>query len=83
MKSRTVRRRSDLETHPGVGVLTALAFVLIHGEPERFNCGKQVASYLGQVPLERSSGNRRRAGHITKQGSSILRFLLVKWRRRR
>jgi transposase len=36
-----------------------------------------VASYLGLVPLEDSSGNRRRLGHITKQGSSIMRFLLV------
>jgi len=66
-----------LMTHPGVGALTALAFVLIIGEAERFGCGKQVASYLGLVPLEESSGNRRRLGHITKQGSSMLRFLLV------
>ena len=66
-----------LKTHPGVGVLTALAFVLILGDAERFHCGKQVASYLGLVPLEDSSGNRRRLGHITKQGSSIVRFLLV------
>ena len=66
-----------LRTHPGVGALTALAFVLIIGQAERFQCGKQVASYLGLVPLEDSSGNRRRLGHITKQGSSILRFLLV------
>ena len=66
-----------LKTHPGVGALTALAFVLIIGDPERFQCGKQVASYLGLVPLEDSSGNRRRLGHITKQGSSMLRFLLV------
>ena len=64
-------------THPGVGALTALAFVLILGDSERFHCGKQVASYLGLVPLEDSSGKRRRLGHITKQGSSILRFLLV------
>jgi transposase len=66
-----------LRTHPGVGVLTALAFVLIVGDAARFRCGKQVASYLGLVPLEDSSGNRRRLGHITKQGSSIVRFLLV------
>jgi len=66
-----------LRTHPGVGALTALAFVLLIGDTERFRCGKQVASYLGLVPLEKSSGNRRRLGHITKQGSSILRFLLV------
>jgi transposase len=66
-----------LQTHPGVGALTALAFVLIIGRPERFQCGKQIASYLGLVPLEDSSGNRRRLGHITKQGNSLLRFLLV------
>jgi transposase len=66
-----------LMTHPGVGALTALAFVLIVGDSERFHCGKQIASYVGLVPLEESSGNRRRLGHITKQGSSILRFLLV------
>ena len=66
-----------LMTHPGVGALTALAFVLIIGHAERFDCGKQVASYLGLVPLEDSSGNRRRLGHITKQGSTMMRFLLV------
>ena len=82
-----------LATHPGVGPLTALAFVLIIGEAKRFQCGKQVANYVGLVPLEDSSGNRRRLGHITKQGSSMLRFLLVEaaqvtvrsvpeWRRR-
>ena len=66
-----------LRTHPGVGSLTALAFVLIIGRAERFQCGKQIASYLGLVPSEDSSGNRRRLGHISKQGNSLLRFLLV------
>src|SRR3984957_7335482 len=66
-----------LQTHPGVGALTALAFVLIIGRAERFECGKQIAAYLGLVPLEDSSGKRRRLGHITKQGNSLLRFLLV------
>src|SRR6266516_4814438 len=66
-----------LRTHPGVGALTALAFVLIIGRADRFRCGKQIACYLGQVPVEESSGERRRLGHITKQGNSLLRFLLV------
>jgi transposase len=66
-----------LQTHPGVGALTALAFVLIIGKADRFQCGKQIACYLGLVPLEKSSGNQRRLGHITKQGNSLLRFLLV------
>ena len=54
-----------LRTHPGVGALTALAFVLILGRADRFQCGKQIASYLGLVPSEESSGQRRRLGHIT------------------
>ena len=66
-----------LMTHPGVGPLTALAFVLIIGRAERFQCGKQIASYLGLVPSEESSGDRRRLGHISKQGNTLLRFLLV------
>jgi transposase len=66
-----------LRTHPGVGSLTALAFVLIIGRADRFQCGKQIACYLGLVPLEKSSGNQRRLGHITKQGNSRLRFLVV------
>jgi transposase len=41
-----------LRTHPGVGPLTALAFVLIIGRAERFQCGKQIAAYLGLVPLD-------------------------------
>jgi transposase len=66
-----------LRTHPGVGPLTALAFELVIGTPERFHCGKQIASYVGLVPSEESSGDRRRLGHISKQGSALLRFLLV------
>ena len=71
------REAQRLMTHPGVGPLTALAFVLILGRADRFQCGKQIACYLGLVPLEESSGDRRRLGHITKQGNSLLRFLLV------
>ena len=65
-----------LMTHPGVGPITALAFVLVIGTPERFGCGKQVASYLGLIPCEDSSADHWRLGHITKQGSKLLRFLL-------
>ena len=66
-----------LMTHPGVGPLTALAYELVIGTPERFHCGKQLASYIGLVPTEESSGDRRRLGHISKQGNVLLRFLLV------
>jgi len=67
-----------LMTHPGVGALTALAFVLIIGEANRFHCGKQVASYLGLVPLEDCSGIRRRLGHIPSLSCSRLLSRSVK-----
>ena len=66
-----------LMSHPGVGPVTALAMVLTLGPAERFRSGKQVASYFGLIPREESSGGKQRLGHITKQGSSFLRFLLV------
>jgi transposase len=75
VEKRAVTRR--LMTHPGVGPLTALAFELVIGTPNRFHCGKQIASYVGLVPTEASSGDRRRLGHISKQGNALLRFLLV------
>jgi transposase len=75
VEKRPITRR--LMTHPGVGVLTALAFELVIGTPARFGCGKQIASYVGLVPTEESSGDRRRLGHISKQGNALLRFLLV------
>jgi transposase len=75
VESRPVARR--LRTHPGVGPLTALAFELVIGTPDRFQCAKQIASYVGLVPSEESSGDRRRLGHISKQGNVLLRFLLV------
>ncbi len=60
----------------GVGELTALAYVLIIGDPRRFRCGKHVASYLGMIPKEDSSGGKQRLGHISKQGNALLRGLL-------
>jgi len=66
-----------LMTQPGVGPITALAFVLTIGDVNRFQRGKQVGSYLGLIPRERSSSNRRRLGSISKQGNSFMRMLLV------
>jgi transposase len=66
-----------LMTQPGVGPNTALAFVLTIGDASRFARGKQVASYLGLIPREESSGGRQKLGAITKQGNRLLRSLLV------
>ena len=70
-------RAQLLMTQPGVGPITALAYVVTIGDPTRFQRGKQVASYLGLIPSEYSSSNRRRLGSISKQGNSFLRMLLV------
>jgi len=65
-----------LMTHPGVGPITALATETILGDATRFPDGKAVASYVGMIPEEHSSGGRRqRLGELTKQGSPLLRFL--------
>jgi transposase len=66
-----------LMTQPGVGPVTALAFVLTIGDVKRFDRSKHVASYLGLIPKESSSGGRQRMGSISKQGSRFLRYLLV------
>ncbi len=66
-----------LMTQPGVGPVTSLAFVLTLGDVSRFPRGKQVASYLGLIPREYSSGGHQRLGSISKQGNRFMRMLLV------
>jgi transposase len=80
-----------LMTHPGVGPIVSLAYVLTIGDWQRFPRGKHVASYLppqrrrpvagdpglGLIPEEASSSDKRHLGHISKQGNEMLRWLLV------
>lgn len=66
-----------LMTQPGVGPITSLAFVLTIGDVARFQRGKQVASYLGLIPREHSSGGKQHLGAISKQGNGFARMLLV------
>ena len=68
-------RAQRLMTHPGVGPITALATEVFLGDPRRFADGKAVASYVGMIPSERSSGGRQRGGKLSKQGNSLPRFL--------
>jgi len=70
-------RAEQLMTHPGVGPVTSLAFVLIIGPVDRFQHSKQVVSYLGLNPREHSSGGKQRLGSISKQGNPMMRSLLV------
>jgi len=59
-----------LMTQPGVGPNTALAYVLTIGDVKRFCRGKQVASYLGLIPREESSGGRQKTGSDHQTGQS-------------
>ena len=61
------------------GFRTVAAMILVSelGEVHRFNHPRQVMAYLGLVPTEHTSSERRRQGHITKCGNSHLRWLLV------
>jgi transposase len=74
------RRRAEavrLMTHPGVGPVVSLAYVLTLGSVERFANSRKLVSYLGLNPREHSSGGRQRLGAISKQGNSMMRWLLV------
>ncbi len=73
------RRREvvRLMTQKGVGPVVGLAFVLTVGPVQRFENSRKLVSYLGLNPSEDSSGGRQRLGHISKQGNSMLRWLLV------
>jgi transposase len=62
---------------PGVGPITALAVVLTLGPVERFASARKLASYVGLIPAEYTSGAHQRLGHISKQGNCFLRWLLV------
>ena len=64
-----------LMTHPGVGPITALATDVFLGDAKRFADGKALASYVGIIPSEYSSGGRQRLGGLSKQGNPLLRFL--------
>jgi transposase len=66
-----------LMQHPGVGPITGLAMALAVGPVERFPNSRKLVSYLGLNPREASSGGRQRLGAISKQGNSLVRWLLV------
>src|ERR1700682_2179357 len=65
-----------LMTHPGVGALTALTTIVVLGPTSRFHDSKHVVSYVGLAPALNASADKYHLGHITKQGSPLLRFVL-------
>jgi transposase len=69
----------------GIDTLTALALVAEIGDFNRFACAQEFMAFVGLVPSERSSGEQRRQGSITKVGNAHVRRLLVEsaWHARR
>jgi transposase len=67
-----------LMTHPGVGPVTALATEVFLGDPSRFADAKALASYVGMIPSEYSSGGRQRLGRLSKQRQSHAALSLVR-----
>lgn len=65
-----------LRTHPGIGPLTSLALAHTLGDVRRFRRKEEVVSFVGLDPLEKSSGEKRRMGSISKHGSRLVRHLL-------
>jgi len=68
---------SRLCTVPGIGPVTATTFVATIDDYIRFAGAKETRAYLGLVPSEYSSGERRQLGHISKAGPSRMRRMLV------
>jgi transposase len=65
-----------IRTHPGIGPLTSLALVHTLGDVRRFRRKEEVVAFVGLDPLEKSSGEKRRMGSISKHGSRLVRHLL-------
>ncbi|MFA9263009.1 MAG: IS110 family transposase [Undibacterium sp.] len=65
-----------LRTHPGIGPITSMALVHTLGDVRRFRRKEEVVSFVGLDPLEKSSGEKRRMGSISKHGSRLVRHLL-------
>jgi len=78
---------SLLMTAPGIGPVTALAYRATLDDVRRFRDAGAATAFLGLVPSEDSSAERRQKGRITKAGPRALRALLVQaawvvWRQR-
>ena len=68
---------AQLQSIPGIGMLTATALVAFVGDVHRFKNARRFGSYLGLTPKERSTGTKRRLGRISKEGNKYLRHLLI------
>jgi transposase len=73
-----VRKTVDLlESIPGVGLFSAVLFVLELWDIQRFRDPRHLASYIGFVPSTYQTGQTEWHGRMTKQGNALLRWILV------
>lgn len=70
-------RVQRVRTHPGIGLLSGLCLVHTLEPIERFANARKAVGYVGFDPVEDSSADRRRMGSISKQGSRLMRALMV------
>ena len=75
VRSNAVAKR--LMSIPGIGPITASAFVASVGDPAAFENGRHFSAWLGLVAKQNSTGGKTRLGHISKMGDRYLRKLLV------
>jgi transposase len=66
-----------LKTIPGVGNYTALVLHAWIGDVNRFPTGESLAHYAGLTPSIDASGDTVKTGHVTREGPSILRYVMV------
>lgn len=64
-------------TIPGIGSLTALALVVLSGNPQEFKNGRQFAAFIGLVPRQVSTGGKTKLLGISKRGNTTTRALLI------
>jgi transposase len=76
------KAREVLETMPGVGPVTVDVVLSELGDVRRFRSEKQVAAYAGLAPGIRQSAGRSKQLSITKEGSGLLRWVMIEtaWR---
>jgi transposase len=66
-----------LQSIPGIGVLNGTAIVAAVGNASAFECGRDIAAWLGLVPRQVTTGGKPRLVGITKRGNRYLRVLLI------
>lgn len=76
-EARLNTRTRQLQTMPGVGLMTAIALNAFAPSPEMFASGRDFAAWLGLVPRQHSTGGKTRLGRTSKMGQKDIRRLLI------